>query len=438
MKKFVITTLGCKVNQCESEAIAHYLKDAGWAVSQDGETADLCIINTCTVTHKASMQSRQAVRQAVRTHPGAKVIVTGCYAQTEPEVLRKIEGIDCVVGHSDKHRIPDIARNGSEAGHDAPSVICRDIGEERVFRQMPAIAYGSRTRPVLKIQDGCNAFCTYCIVPYARGRSRSMPVADVLNHLRQLKKAGYREAVLSGIHVGCYGKDLTPKTDFATLLRHIRDGELIDRVRISSVEPHELNDDIIETVAGSDRFCDHFHIPLQSGDDGILKQMHRPYSRDFFRELVMKIHQQAPDAAIGVDTLIGFPGEDEAAFENTRRLIEELPVTYLHVFPFSPREGTPAFSYPNPVRPEVAKARCGKMRTLGQQKRRAFYDRFVGKTVPVLVEGRRDKQTGLLRGVSSNYLNVLMEGDDRFQNTVLQAEIGAVRDDTSALGRIVT
>lgn len=421
-RNYLITTLGCKVNQCESEALAHHLSETGWHVSDPGTCADVCIINTCTVTQKAAMQARQAIRQARRTHPHATVIVTGCYAQTEPDAVKAIPGVDYIIGNSDKH---DIARILADitGRRSSPICHCRDMSEERLFRPLPAISTGSRTRPFLKIQDGCNTFCTYCIVPYARGRSRSMPEDEVMSRIRELKQSGYREVVLTGIHLGCYGLDLSPQSSLLSLMRRIEDSRCIDRVRLSSVEPHELNSDIIRLVSQSDIFCRHFHIPLQSGDDRILGKMHRPYTRSFFRDLVLQIHNLMPDAAIGVDTLIGFPGESPEAFENTYSLIQELPVSYLHVFPFSPRKSTPAERFPDKVPHRVIKARCQRLRELGHQKKNGFHTNAVGKLTQILVEEKKDPTTGLLKGLSSNYIPVLIEGDEHLKNTIVTVRL---------------
>jgi threonylcarbamoyladenosine tRNA methylthiotransferase MtaB len=431
--KFRITTLGCKVNQYESEAIAQRLKDLGCVPAGAGDPADLCIINTCTVTQKASMQSRQAVRQFIRSNPQAQIVVTGCYAQTEPDELKKIDGVHHIIGHGDKHNIPDIVLS-QEKGIPFPSLIRRNIFHERHFKQIPVTVFGNRTRPFLKIQDGCNAFCTYCIVPYARGRSRSMPLESVLKNIHCLKQAGFHEVVLTGVHLGAYGLDLSPQTSLTALLDHIRKSNAMDRVRLSSIEPHELTQDIIKLVAETDIFCDHFHISLQSGDDRILKKMHRPYTSSFFIDLIVKIKDQVPDAAIGVDILIGFPGETENAFENTYSLIEKLPVTYLHVFPFSSRPGTPAGKYPQKIPQKTIKARCKKMRRFGSEKKGIFYETFIGKIVQVLIESKRDKATGLLKGITSNYIPVQVVGKDDLFNTLVQVNIEKVKNNNTVFG----
>jgi len=423
MPKFKIITLGCKVNQTESESIAQELIAADWVAAQNEEAADVCIVNTCAVTRKASMQSRQALRQAVRAHPKARIVATGCYAETAPHEIKAIKGLTDIIGQSAKHAIGGMLCERPQRPGGIVVSGCGEIGKKRAFDLAPLAVSAPRTRPFLKIQDGCNAFCTYCIVPYARGRSRSMPPEEVLQRLRQLAEAGYHEVVLTGIHLGTYGRDLTPAAGLAALLGRIKDAGLIDRVRLSSIEPLELSAEIIRMVAGCDRFCRHFHIPLQSGDDGILKKMGRPYCRRNFQDLILRIRAAMPNAAIGVDTLIGFPGENEKAFENTYELIESLPVSYLHVFPFSARPGTPAAKFAPKVRPEILKARCERMRRLGLSKRRTFYQKFVGEKLPVLIEARRDGTLGLLKGTSSNYLPVLIDAGDQLKNKIVDVKI---------------
>jgi threonylcarbamoyladenosine tRNA methylthiotransferase MtaB len=429
MPKFNITTLGCKVNQAESEAIAQDLLSYDWSAAADCDKAQVCIVNTCTVTQKASMQSRQAVRKAIRTNPNARVIVTGCYAQTAPQEIRKIDGVDDVVDHDQKLSISRMIRKDGRQACENQVSSFGGIHQVCRFQLMPTATSAPRTRPFLKIQDGCDAFCTYCIVPYARGRSRSMPLEYVLQSIEQLARAGFHEVVLTGIHLGTYGHDLTPATRLAELMERIENRKSIPRVRISSIEPFELTGEIIQHVAKSEIFCKHFHIPLQSGDDGILKKMQRPYSPQDFYELISSIHRLMPDAAIGVDTLIGFPGESEAAFDNTYNLIADLPVSYLHVFPFSSRPGTAADKLSNKLNPPVIKARCERIRKLGHQKRLKFYRRFTGKSLPVLIETRRDGSTGLLKGISSNYLPVLVDGDDNLQNKIVEVKIEKLEGD---------
>ncbi|MFH2219916.1 MAG: tRNA (N(6)-L-threonylcarbamoyladenosine(37)-C(2))-methylthiotransferase MtaB [Pseudomonadota bacterium] len=439
--RFSITTLGCKVNRSESDAIARRLELSQWIPADVNEKTDLCIINTCTVTRKAAMQSRQAIRQTVRSNPGARILVTGCYAQTEPDEIKKIDGIHYIVGHFDKHNIPEIMVADPETHRSRPTpgpeIIWQDIRKERTFQHTPVAAFGNRTRPVLKVQDGCDAFCTYCIVPYARGRSRSMPLENVLKNITQLKQAGFREVVLSGIHLGSYGVDLLPKTSLFDLLKHIDTSAVIERVRLSSIEPHELTEEIIHLTAESEILCDHFHIPLQSGDDRILEKMNRPYTNRLFRELVLRIRKQMPDAAIGVDVLVGFPGETDNAFENTCALISELPVSYLHVFPFSARSGTPASKFSGIVATETIKARALKVREIGFHKKSVFYNSFSNEKIEVLVEAKSDFPEGLMKGISENYIPIFFKEDVDLTNAFVNVRINTIDSDNKVYGAIV-
>ena len=438
MMKFTIITLGCKVNQFESESIGQYLKESGWISAEKDERADVCIINTCAVTGKASMQSRQAVRKIIRKNPDSRIIVTGCSAQTEADEFKQINGVHEIIGHADKLKIPEFILNTALNGN-SPSLRLSGISgikESTIFSHIPVTVSDSRTRPFLKIQDGCNAFCTYCIVPYARGKSRSMKQKDVIENIRKLKNAGKKEIVLSGIHLGKYGLDLKPATCLFELIKMIENSCEIDRLRLSSIEPHELTQELIKFVSKSPGICNHFHIPLQSGDDQILKRMNRPYSAAFFEELVINIKKQMPDAAIGADVLIGFPGETENAFENTRSLIEELPVSYLHVFPFSPRKGTAASTFADQIRPETIKKRAMIMRRLGKNKKNKFYREALGTSTHILVEEKRDRNSGLLKGVTSNYLTVLIDGKDELKNSIVFVKIKKFYKDVALYGMI--
>ena len=423
MSKFKITTLGCKVNQAESEAIALDLLSSKWMTTRELEAADICIVNTCAVTQKAAMQSRQAVRRAIRANPSAQIIVTGCYAQTAPQEIEAIGGVSYIVGHGEKHAIGRMIRTVGDRAPDHAISIGGDIRKKRLFAPMPIANTVLRTRTFLKIQDGCDAFCSYCIVPHARGRSRSMPLADVVDNIGKLARAGYREVVLTGIHLGAYGHDLSPVTDLSTAMERIQESRPIDRVRLSSIEPFEFTGKVLEQALTSDIFCRHFHIPLQSGDAGILKNMGRPYSPQHFGDLINKIHRFMPNAAIGVDTLIGFPGESDSAFENTYDLIEKLPISYLHVFPFSARPGTKAANLPDKVDAGTIKDRCKRIRILGSEKRMKFYQGFMGQIVPILIETEREASTNFLKGISSNYLPVLIDAGDNLKNKIVDVKI---------------
>lgn len=438
-----IVTLGCKVNQSESEALAACCRDQISRKTRGAAgDAGVCIINTCAVTQKAEMQSRQAVRKAVRSHPHAAVVVTGCYAQRDPEALAAIEGVDYVIGQADKHRIPEIIHTEKHVCSDADTASCApgpeichtEISGYRRFDPMPAPAASARTRPFLKIQDGCDTFCTYCIVPYTRGRSRSLPLDQAVSAFRELLATGAPEIVLSGVHIGKYGTDLNPKTSLCSLLKTLDAIGGDHRIRLSSIEPTELTDELLGVIRNSARICPHFHVPLQSGDPGILKKMKRPYGPVLFSERVETIRSLFPDAAIGADVLIGFPGEDDTAFEQTRSLIERLPVTYLHVFPYSSRPGTLAARFAGTVPQARIKERCRTMRALGLEKKRRFYQGMIGKTMDLVIEETRSQNGGLSKGLSENYIPVYAENAAGLQGLRTRCHITAAYSDQSLKG----
>jgi len=430
-------TLGCKVNQYDSEAIGSDLQRQGWDYDSDQQVADLLIINTCTVTKKAAMQSRQAIRKAIRKNPNALIIATGCYAQFQPDVLNSIEGIDYIIGNSEKHRIGEII-SSKLTNQKAPTISClNEFPGKLTSRKNLLYGPNNRTRPYVKIQDGCENYCTYCIVPYTRGPSRSLSPDDVIFEIENLSRQGASEIVLTGIHLGKYGQDLSPPINLLKLLTLLQKSNIIRRVRLSSIEPDELTEDIIDFAATSDLICDHFHIPLQSGDKGILKKMNRNYDPTLLHKIVERIHNVLPNAAIGVDVLIGFPGETEEAFNNTYKLINDLPISYLHVFPFSDHPNTPANRLSNKNDAPTIRIRCEKIRRLGYRKKTDFYNRMIEKTVEVLVENQCDRATGLLKGVSSNYIKVLMTGEDHFKNKIISCKIQKNNNIDSVYGKII-
>lgn len=420
---FYIETFGCKVNQAESGSMAKELKDGGWSFAPDLKTADCVIINTCTVTGRANMQARQAVRHALRENPRALIAVTGCYAQTAANELLDIKGIDYLAGNTHKHELCDLLLRSNRMKPANPVVLCDDIAQKQNFTALPFYDLENRTRPFLKIQDGCNQFCAYCAVPLARGRSRSMPLADVIAHINKLYANGFKETVLTGIHVGKYGHDLGPNMDLAFLLKTILAETDMPRLRISSIESVEITAGLLEIAASSPRVCPHWHIPLQSGDDDILARMERPYRRKDFNDIVLQIHKLFPNAAIGSDILTGFPGETEDNFANTLNLIENLPFTYLHIFPYSVRPNTKAAGMPNKIKADIIKKRCQILHKTGISKKSAFYEKFIGQTVRVLAESEPDAKTGLLKGFSDNYLPLAFAGPNSLKNTFVNVRI---------------
>ncbi|MBN2437472.1 MAG: tRNA (N(6)-L-threonylcarbamoyladenosine(37)-C(2))-methylthiotransferase MtaB [Deltaproteobacteria bacterium] len=407
MVRIAMSTLGCKVNQCESAGIAEALAARGMTLVPFEEVADGYIINTCTVTGRTDYQSRQLIRRAIRKNPTAAVLVTGCYAQRAPEEIARIPGVRFIAGNTEKERIPDILCDMT-AG--VPRILVGDIRKEKGISRLGATVFPEHTRVFLKIQDGCDAFCGYCIIPHTRGTSRSLPPEEVLERIASISRAGCREIVLTGIHLGAWGRDLQPRADLATLVRRIADGCAVERLRLSSIEPRELNGEIIALLGTSGTVCRHLHIPLQSGDDGILAAMLRNYDTAFFRNLVRKLYTTLPGIAIGIDVMAGFPGESEEAFENTLRMVEEMPIAYLHVFPYSRRPGTPAATLAGQVSEEKKKRRAERLRAIGTTKRQSFAERFIGTPLEVLVEGRTDKNTGFPVGFSDNYIPVAVRG----------------------------
>lgn len=422
MTLFYIHTLGCKVNRYESDGIAAELEQKGAHRTNRPDRADVCVINTCTVTSKAGMQSRQEIRRIRKSNPDARLIVTGCYAQTESETVKAISGVDRVVGHEQKFGIADMIT--SEDFHDPKPVdvnssVCNDTS----YHTFQTPVKGEMTRAYLKIQDGCNAFCSYCIIPYARGRSRSMPERDILEHLKILSDSGYNEVILTGIHIGNWGSDLPSAQTFTDLLETIVRKKPVSRIRISSIEPMEVTDGLIDLIRDVHTICDHLHIPLQSGDDMVLERMNRPYDTGFFTDLIQKVHRSIPSASIGTDIIVGFPGETDESFDQTLALVKSLPIDYMHVFPFSPRKGTRAYSFTDRVANKTVTDRCARLREVSAAKLRTFESGFFGSILNGIVLEKRNPNTGLLKVVTSNYLNISVDGDDSFKGKTVDVKV---------------
>jgi len=433
MTTVTIATLGCKVNQFESEALLSSFEQGGYRLIPFGGPADITIINTCTVTHRADFQSRQVVRRALRASPKSLLIVTGCYAQVHPETFAETEGVRYVLGNQEKTRLLEILPL-LERG-EFPRIQVGDIATENLFSEMALHSFHHHTRAFLKIQDGCNGACSYCIVPRARGPSRSLSLVRILGQLRNLREKGFKEVVLTGIHIGAYGLDLKPSLTLERLLQELEAAETPDRVRLSSVEPADFSEPLISSLSRSTKVCRHLHIPIQSGEDETLQKMNRGYDSRFLRTLITELHCRIPGLCLGADVIAGFPGETEEKFERTLQLIETLPLSYLHVFPFSRREGTPALRFSHQVPEATTKERAEKLRALGKKKRRAFQQTFLGEELKVLVEDRRDKGTGMWKGFSRNYIPVLLSnpcpsGDDRhWINQELNVRVVEVKEE---------
>lgn len=413
MTTISVATLGCKVNQFESEALIDALERRGYAIIPFEEGADITIINTCTVTQRADFQSRQMVRRAFRSNPNALIVVTGCYPQVEPDAFTKMKGVRYLFGNGEKNQIPDLLPLMQKG--ESPRVQVGDIQKETLFSETPFHSFHRHTRAFLKIQDGCNAHCSYCIVPHARGHSRSLPPERVIENLKILKEKGFKEVVLTGIHLGTYGLDLTPSFPLEKLIKQLEKEGMPDRIRFSSIEPGDFSPQLISAFSQSSKICPHLHISIQSGDDEILQKMNRDYDRSFLSDLVQELHLRIPKLSIGADVIVGFPGETEKKFKHTYGLVESLPFSYLHVFPFSRRKGTPAFQFPQRVDEKEIKKRAESMRELGKRKRQVFYRQFLNQELSVLVEDHREKGTDRWKGLSRNYIPVLLNNKNRIQ-----------------------
>lgn len=434
MTTFYIEQFGCRATQADGAALERQLIERGCKSARHASRADIVVVNTCTVTASADAQARDAIRKLHAANPHVRVIVTGCYAQRAPEELSQLPGVAWVVGNSHKPQIPDLiekisvpTKSARSIGflplsaispstqpeiHQSAEILLGDIFNQQALLTSPVFGgEGNHTRPTLKIQDGCNSRCSFCVIPFVRGKSRSLPPDSVICELQKLSQWGYRESVLSGINLGTYGRDLSPRVELEDLLRRILDETEVERLRISSIEPTDVTQDLVELFASSERLAQHFHMPLQSGSDRILAAMHRWYRAEHYARRVELVHAHLPHAAIGADVIAGFPGETEDDHAATLAFIEGLPFTYLHVFSYSQRPGTKAASLSNHIPGAVIKRRARELRALGERKAAAFRQSQMGRELRVLTlhpsEVRANKQTPAL---SSNYLRFLVDG----------------------------
>jgi threonylcarbamoyladenosine tRNA methylthiotransferase MtaB len=429
MTTFYIEQFGCRATQADAAAIERQLRDRGFAAAKESGSADVVIVNTCTVTAAADAQARGAIRKLHARNPAARVIATGCYAQRAPEELAALPGVAWVVGNSHKPEIPGLLDSvTSGTGNESQSgfVPVSALGDENVallqgpakiltgniFEQKTLLATplvggeGNHTRPVVKIQDGCNSRCAYCVIPFVRGRSRSLNPAQVIGEIARLTASGYREIVLSGINLGMYGRDLSPRLELIELLRRILDETGIERLRISSIEPLDVTDGLIAQFASSERMAQHFHMPLQSGCDRLLAAMHRWYRAEHYARRVELIRERLPDACIGADVIAGFPGETDNDHAETMAFIERLPFSYLHVFSYSQRPGTRAADYADQVPAPVIKSRARELRALSDAKSKGFRRSQAGRVLRVLTLRQSQDSSETTPALSSNYLQL--------------------------------
>jgi len=459
MATFYIEQFGCRATQADAAALERQLRDQGCTVALEPPAADIVVINTCTVTSSADAQARDAIRKIHAQNRAARVIVTGCYAQRAPHELAALPGVTWVVGNSHKPQIPALVDSlapapcaqptndffSAAALASAPSLVVTqlaapplgniltgDISKQNAFLSAPVLGgEGNHTRPTLKIQDGCNSRCSYCVIPFVRGKSRSLPPDSVIQEIQQLCASGYREVVLSGINTGAYGRDLSPRFEFEGLLRRILDETTLERLRVSSIEPMDVTQDLVELFAATDRISQHFHMPLQSGSDRILAAMHRWYRAEHYARRVELIRERLPHAAVGADVIAGFPGETEADHAATLAFIESSPFTYLHVFSYSSRPGTKAAVRADHLPGAIIKRRARELRALGESKSAAFRRSQVGRTLRVLtLRPDEHPDSNTTPALSSNYLKLRVSGNhpaNNFMDIVFTDESEAQR-----------
>jgi len=416
MKRIALHTLGCKLNYAETAAIGKQFTSRGYIVVGLDDPADVVVINSCSVTSQADRECRQLVRRAIRHSPDAFVAVVGCYAQLQSEQIAGINGVDLVLGTQDKFSLLDFIDTEKKKNHANVVVSCID---DNNFGLASSAGFEDRTRAFLKVQDGCDYRCTYCTIPQARGRSRSTTIVEIVRQAREAVGLGYKEIVLTGVNVGDYGKN--DGTNLLALLKQLVTVDGLMRIRISSVEPNLLTDELLDFWFANDILCHHWHIPLQSGSNTILRKMRRRYLTGVYAERVERIKSNVPTAGIGSDVIVGFPGESDALFNETCNFLNDIPISYFHIFSYSERPNTPAAAFDKKIDPQIKAKRSKKLRQLGIQKRHMFYETFVGKTVPVLFESAH--LDGTLSGLTEEYVRVDVKSNADLTNTIVNVTI---------------
>jgi threonylcarbamoyladenosine tRNA methylthiotransferase MtaB len=430
MKRVALHTLGCKLNFAESSTIGRQFTERGYRIVSVDERADVCVINTCSVTERADRECRQIVRRALRHSPESFVVVIGCYAQLRPEEILFIPGVDLVLGTKEKFDLFHYADGFRKSGK--PAAFVSPVGEVDGLEIASSVDSSDRTRAFLKVQDGCDYSCSFCTIPMARGASRSLPPEAILSEAQKIVLAGYKEIVLTGVNVGDYGKKTD--TSLLELLGELAKVDGLERIRISSIEPNLLRRELLDFWLGNDKICKHFHIPLQGGADDLLKEMRRRYLTGLYAERVSSIKAVRPKAAIGADVIVGFPGETDELFEATYAFLVDLPISYLHVFTYSERPNTAAASFPGQVEPRIRFERSKRLRILSAKKRRSFYESFVGSVVTVLFESA--KKDGWMSGLSEEYVRVHALTSKDLANQIKRVKITSVHE-KGCIGELV-
>jgi len=433
-KSVSLHTLGCKLNYSETSTIAKQFEEKGYSIEEYGNPSDIFVLNTCSVTENADKECRQIIRSVIRNNPATYVIVTGCYAQLQPEEIANIDGVDLVLGANEKFKLFDYMDNFQkenvscidESAFKDVKVIRKEVYELDEFVEAYSADNDSRTRAFLKIQDGCDYKCSFCTIPMARGKSRSLDISKVIDNAKKIIDSGYKEIILTGVNTGDYSFEVNLSEEKILKYKLIDvlyelDKLNINRIRISSIEPNLLTDEILDLYASSDKFCNHFHIPLQSGDSEILKAMRRRYNADFYQNLIYKINDKIKDVGIGVDVIVGFPGESDKNFDNTYRFLDSLPISYLHVFSYSERRNTVAIELPDSVDVRKRRFRSQVLRNLSNKKRFEFYTKYIGTEQEVLFETVKD--AGIIEGYTRNYIRVKTPYITGIENSIKKVKL---------------
>ena len=432
MRKVAFYTLGCKVNQYDTEAMIELFEDRGYKIVDSEEIADVYVINTCTVTNLGDRKSRQFIRRSKRKKPDAVIVVVGCYAQTAPEEVLNIEGVNIVIGTDERNRIVDLVE---DIGNDNKINYVNDIMEVNEFEELSIDKIKGKTRAFLKIQEGCNRYCAYCIIPYARGPIRSRKPDNIISEVKRLSKNGFKEIVLTGIHIASYGKDLE-NISLIDIIEKVHEIEGIERIRLSSVEPTLLTEEFILRIKDLPKFCSHLHISLQSGCDETLKRMNRKYTTKEYREIVKNLRKYIPDVAITTDIIVGFPGETEEEFKKTYDFVKEIGFSGIHVFKFSPRKGTPAAQFNDQISSNIKNQRSEKMIELGNELMNKYRNKYINSKVSVLFEDDFDKSQNLYSGLTENYIKVVAKGHEQIKGKIMTVKVNSIKEDY-LLGEVI-
>jgi len=433
MKKVAFYTLGCKVNQYETEAISELFADEGYEIVDFNSKADVYVINTCTVTGLSDRKSRQIIRRAKGLNEDSIVVVAGCYSQTAPEEVESIPGVDLIIGTKERRKIVDYVREVEKKGKKLNVV--GNIMDVRDFEELEIETYHERTRAFIKIQEGCNQFCSYCIIPYARGPVRSRSESNILKEIERLAAAEFKEIVLTGIHIASYGKDLK-NTSLLELLKKVHEVKSIERIRLGSIEPRIITNEFVDTIAKLPKVCPHFHVSLQSGCDETLKRMNRKYTTDEYRKAIQLLRDNIADVSVTTDVMVGFPGETDEEFEKTYRFLEKISFSKMHVFKYSPRKGTPAYSFKDQVPAQKKEERSDRLIKLSDENTLAFNRKFIGRVMPVLFEQQVSfRGEDYIEGHTTNYIRVLCKGDNNLKGKIINVRLEETVEDC-VLGKV--